>query len=314
MNIIAKLTAVTGCLLSLGLAAQVRPKVAVLSFEDISGNETPAMKSINAGRKISENFLVQFVNSGKFDVVEREQIEKTLREQNFSASGNVDPAQVAAFGKLTGVDYIITGTIETDFQQTSSGSNIIVNIRKTTLTMHVKISAKLVNVTTGSVVSAETAEGNAESKSTATDFSSGEQQKSLAGLFDQAAAGASKKILDKFIPRAIELFKPVAPKVLVAAVDGSTVYLNAGANAGLVNGAAVKVMREGEPILDPVTQKVIKIRKTFLCEATLSSVEDASAEATLAANCPPIQAKDVIDFAPPAPGGAAPAAAAPTAK
>jgi len=296
--------------LSLSLAAQPKPRIAVLAFENISGGEfAREITALNAGRKVSESLLVELVRSGKFDVVEREQIEKAVKEQRFSSSGLVDPSNASEIGKISGVDYLIIGTIETNVQSKATATNNLLFIQKTnTLSMNVKIAAKLVNTTSGSVVSAEEAQGKAESKSTSNEFHKGEENKSLDVLFGEASKPALGRIASVFIPRAIELFKPATPKILVAAVDGNVLYLNAGENAGLAIGQRVQIAREGQPIIDPGTGKILKIRLTKLCEVTISSVDPTSAEATLPPASPTIQVKDVVIL----PAAVPPSAATPS--
>jgi len=199
------------------------------------------------------------------------------------------------------VDYIVIGTLETNIHASSKTTNNILFIQKTsTLAMNVKISAKLVNTTSGSVISAEEAEGTSETKSSSNEFQQGEDLKSLDVLFSQASKPALSKIASAFIPKAIAYFKPVMPKILVAAVDGGTLYLNAGENAGLVVGQQVMVVREGQPIIDPATGKILKVRQSKICEATISTVDPASAEATVPSGGPVVQIKDVVTLSSPA--------------
>jgi len=67
------------------------------------------------------------------------------------------------------------------------------------------------------------------------------------------------------------------------------------------------VVREGQPIIDPATGKVLKVRQTKICEATISTVDPASAEATVPAGGPVVQIKDVVTMLSPT-GAPAPAA------
>jgi curli biogenesis system outer membrane secretion channel CsgG len=46
-----------------------------------------------------------------FKVVERTQVEKVLKEQEFAWSGVVDQATAARLGKLLGVEYVIFGSL-----------------------------------------------------------------------------------------------------------------------------------------------------------------------------------------------------------
>src|SRR5579863_9973306 len=99
--------------------AQVPPdkkKVAVLDF-----NYATVMTSVQAiwgtnqdiGKGISDLLVNQLVNDGTYRVIERNALDKILKEQNFSNSDRADPKTAAKIGAMAGVDTIIIGDITT---------------------------------------------------------------------------------------------------------------------------------------------------------------------------------------------------------
>ena len=54
---------------------------------------------------------MQFVNSRRFTVVDRSDIDKVLTEQNFQMSGYVDDDAFVSIGKFIGANVVITGSI-----------------------------------------------------------------------------------------------------------------------------------------------------------------------------------------------------------
>ena len=54
---------------------------------------------------------IQFVNSKRFTVVDRSDIDKVLNEQNFQMSGYVDDNAFVSIGKFIGATVVITGNI-----------------------------------------------------------------------------------------------------------------------------------------------------------------------------------------------------------
>ena len=54
---------------------------------------------------------MQFVNSKRFTVVDRSDIDKVLTEQNFQMSGMVDDDAFVSIGKFIGANVVITGSI-----------------------------------------------------------------------------------------------------------------------------------------------------------------------------------------------------------
>ena len=61
------------------------------------------------GSEFADAVSHQFVKSGKFDVVEREALDKLIDEEKLSLSGLIDETKAAAIGKKLGVDAIILG-------------------------------------------------------------------------------------------------------------------------------------------------------------------------------------------------------------
>lgn len=61
------------------------------------------------GSEFSDAVSHYFVKAGKFDVVEREALDKLIEEEKLSLSGFIDESKAAAIGKKLGVDAIILG-------------------------------------------------------------------------------------------------------------------------------------------------------------------------------------------------------------
>ncbi|HQO03338.1 MAG TPA: CsgG/HfaB family protein [Spirochaetota bacterium] len=61
------------------------------------------------GDEFSDAITHHLFKSGRVEVVEREAMQKILKEQNLSMTGIVDDSNAARLGKLLGADVIITG-------------------------------------------------------------------------------------------------------------------------------------------------------------------------------------------------------------
>ena len=99
------------------LSQNQKSKVAVIEFSDIQGNVT------NLGRYFAEELTTRLYLTGKFEVIERQLLNKILREHQLSLSGIIDENSAVELGKILGVDAIATGSI------TDLGSNVKVNAR-----------------------------------------------------------------------------------------------------------------------------------------------------------------------------------------
>lgn len=85
-------------------------KVAILDFENTSGIE----KYDGLGKAMSSMLITDIeanVSPKRLQLVERAQIQKILKEQNFQASSAVDKTTTVQAGKLLGVKYLLVGDI-----------------------------------------------------------------------------------------------------------------------------------------------------------------------------------------------------------
>jgi TolB-like protein len=83
-------------------------KFAIVDFDNISGN----VKYDGLGKAMSSMLISDLTSSNnKIQIVERAQINKLLKEQNFQKSSSVDKNSTVQIGKLLGVKYLLVGDI-----------------------------------------------------------------------------------------------------------------------------------------------------------------------------------------------------------
>jgi curli biogenesis system outer membrane secretion channel CsgG len=88
--------------------SQNKPVIGVLKFQD----ETGAMfLQGGVGRALTTMLTNELSARPSLIIVERQKLRAVLEEQNLSASGMVSAATSIEIGKLTGAQYLITGTI-----------------------------------------------------------------------------------------------------------------------------------------------------------------------------------------------------------
>ncbi len=103
-------------------------------------------------RRLIEMLSTSLFRTGRYDLVERKDIERVLREQRFQLSDMVDPATAVRIGKIVGAQTIVTGAItEIGF----SAASFIINATICT----VGIDVRLIDVETARIVMAETGYG-----------------------------------------------------------------------------------------------------------------------------------------------------------
>jgi TolB-like protein len=107
-------------------------KIAVLDFQlQGQGYETQDM-----GKIVAEWFTTALVKAGRFDVVERNLLNKSLQEQQLIMAGVVSENNASTLGRLLGVKVIITGSVMK-----------IQNM--------VEINARIIDVESASIITAE---------------------------------------------------------------------------------------------------------------------------------------------------------------
>lgn len=162
------LTLVVGAALAPTVEAQdkaKKPRIAVLEFKNKADNQywwhggAAAMQDI---------FVTELVKSGKFRVIDREQLGALLAEKNLTLSGDVDPRTAVKVGKLIGVEYFLTGAI-TEYGEESKGAHgpgigglPSFSVGKKTFTA--AANARIIDTSTGEILWAD--EARAEEKNT----------------------------------------------------------------------------------------------------------------------------------------------------
>jgi DNA-binding beta-propeller fold protein YncE/TolB-like protein len=96
--------------LSLGAAISMEPermRIAIVDFDTMGGD----FKVTDLGSIVAEWLITSFVQSGRFEVVERSQLQKILEEQKLAVTGLVAQDTAVKLGKVLGVKVIISGTL-----------------------------------------------------------------------------------------------------------------------------------------------------------------------------------------------------------
>ncbi|MBU1206570.1 MAG: VCBS repeat-containing protein [Proteobacteria bacterium] len=85
-----------------------KTRVAVIDFEQKGEQE---FRGRQVGEIVAELLITSLVRTGRFDVVERAQLQKILKEQQMGMSGMISQETASKVGELLGVKVIITGSV-----------------------------------------------------------------------------------------------------------------------------------------------------------------------------------------------------------
>ena len=149
----ALLTALVPALSSAaGSGASGKPRIAVLEFKNKADNQWWYHGGAQAAQDV---FVTELFKSGKFRVVDREQLDAIMQEKGLTLSGDIDPKTAMKIGKLLGVNYLLTGAV-TEYGTTDvsgGGGGVFAGKRK----FVAALNARLIDTSTGEVVWADEA-------------------------------------------------------------------------------------------------------------------------------------------------------------
>lgn len=129
-----------------------KPRIAVLEFKNKADNQWWYHGGAAAAQDV---FVTELVKSGKFRVVDREQLEAMMQEKHLTQSGDIDPKTAMKLGKILGVNYLLTGAV-TEYGNTDvsgGGGGVSAGKRK----FVAALNARLINASTGEVLWADEA-------------------------------------------------------------------------------------------------------------------------------------------------------------
>jgi len=264
---------------SVALGQGAKPRVAILEFKNKASHY--AWTWYDAGRGAQDMLVTELVKTGKYRVIEREQLAAIMQEKNLSLSGDIDPKTAIKFGKMLGVEYLIAGSV-TELGVTDRGAHVpggfglpSVNVRSQKA--EAAVDARAFSTTTGEIVWADTARDESSDASVyvmgagggANDH--GKVDKILRPVVQKLAASFGKADVKSSGMGGRGDASGVAGKI--ANVDGGTLYVNVGSEAGVKEGDEFSVYRMGKQIKDPDTGEVLGQDETKVGRVKITAVK-----------------------------------------
>jgi TolB-like protein len=91
---------------SFNIISENIPERTTIAIVNISAED------ITAGEYVMEELTLLFVNSRKYDIVDRRSLEIIRNEQNFQMTGEVDDNSIISIGHILGAGVVITGSVD----------------------------------------------------------------------------------------------------------------------------------------------------------------------------------------------------------
>jgi curli biogenesis system outer membrane secretion channel CsgG len=257
----------------------------------------------DVGKGISDMLVEKLVNGGQYSVIERNALDKILKEQNFSNSDRADPTSAAKIGAILGLDGIIIGSI-TQFGRDDQHTNVggggyglgkfgLGGVGSSKSKAVVAISARIINTSTAEIMAAVTGKGESTRSDTKLLGGGGGWSGGGGGGLDMGSSNFANTILGEAVRGAVdstaEQLNAASGKVtalklningVVADVSGNTLIINVGKKVGVHVGDTLEVSRQVRVVKDPTTGKVIRAVTDKMGVATVTEVDDDSATAT----------------------------------
>jgi len=211
--------------------------------------------------KMSDMLTTALVKTSRYEIVERNKIDKIFAEQNLGMSGMVDESSAAEVGKLLGAEYVVFGSIT--YAEKTKEDKFAYDLWTTGVT----IDVRAVNTTTGKILLSETSTGKVETPQiTNADGLVVEGTTDWSATFSQAARIATDKVAIQ-----ISRLEPLVGFVLN--VESNQVIIDIGEEQGVNIGDIFVAFNVGDEILHPATGKRIGWKKEILQELEIISTE-----------------------------------------
>lgn len=265
------------------LAQGNKPRVAVLEFKNKASHYT--WHWYEAGRGAQDMLVTELVKSGKYRVIEREQLAAIMQEKNLSLSGDIDPRTAVKIGKMLGVEYLIAGAV-TQLGTTDRGASVPGGLLRGLPSVNVRsqkaeaaVDARAFSTTTGEIVWADSAKDETSDASVFVAGAGGGA--SDRGKVDKILRPVCQKLAESFGKADVKSSgmggKGDASGLVgkIANVDGGTLYLNVGSEAGVKEGDEFNVYRVGKQIKDPDTGEVLGADESKVGRVKVTAVKGA---------------------------------------
>ena len=260
------------------------------------------------GKGISAMLIEKLVKDGQYSVIERAALDKLLAEQNFSNSDRANPTSAAKIGQLLGVDTIIIGSI-TQFGRDDKHTNIggggfgskygLGGIGTKNSKAVVAVSARMVNVNTGEIISAVTGTGESSRGGTSLLGAGGGGGGGGGGAVDMGSSNFGNTILGEATHKAVDDMGAQLDAQRHQSPDHQArgqrprrrrlrqhAHRQRWQESRPQVGDVLDVSRPVRVVKDPATGKVIKSITDKVGSATVTEVDDDSATATFTGAAP----------------------------
>ena len=240
------------------------------------------------------------VRDGRFVVVERPGLAGVQAEQALGAAG-VTAETAAPTGQLIGSSAIVRGAI-TKYEANAGGNNLTLSglplggllgggAALKSQKAVIEISLRLIDTTTGQVISTSKAQGTASSSSADATLVNTRNGASLdAGTFHNTPVGkAGEQAIIQAVDQIAAGMRNVPWSALVVDATDGKIYVNAGAERNVQPGLALTVYRKGKVLTDPSTGVILDVEMQRIGSIRIDAVREKLSTATVVDGDSPVR-------------------------
>lgn len=241
--------------------AEAPIRVAILDFKDYPGPTDATRVGMGAsfGRLLGVAFGADAGLSKRLQLVERSELRQVLDEKKLAAG--LDPASTHTSGRLLGVSYFVTGGFEayTRKRERKGVAMLKSHVVTTTATITVRfIDTRTAAQAFAFLVEAKSSDNMvaAEIKGPITQGEWGSQTE--AGLLDELLTAAAKDAVKELKKNdRLRSLRPIERLGRVVKVAPKQAWISLGTQAGVSTGQRFAILRQGKPLVDRVSGKVL---------------------------------------------------------
>lgn len=236
-----------------GVYSAPKKTIAVSEFKNKSGWSG----SWKLGWGMQEMMATSLIKTGKFTVLERQDLESIMAEQDLGASGRTGQGSAASIGKLGKAQILISGAI-TEFTEKKSGEGAGIGYKGFRIggsheKAHVGLHIRIYDTTSGEVLDSIRVVGEANAGGLKVGYSNAGFGGDLGGFRKTPLGQATQEAIDEGVAKIASRLKSIPWQGKIIKATASKIYINAGAGAGVKDGSEFNVYRPGEALVDPDT-------------------------------------------------------------
>lgn len=233
---------------------QIKKRIAVFVFEDKTDRSWRWWNNKGVGDGVSDMLTTALVKSGNYRVIERMELDRILKEQDFGQSGRITPQSAAKIGQVLGVELAVMGSVsEFGYKKGETGGAVKgIGVGVSNQAATVGIDVRMVNTSTGEIITAENVRKQRSSKGIKlrTRKLNFKDRKS----FDESLVGkAAREAIEDIVTIIKKGAENIPWQAKVILEKDGVVFINSGEADGLNVGDTFAVYSKGEDLVDPDT-------------------------------------------------------------